>query len=184
MSVRRSARIAAMYGALYSNIPSVTAQKRIKQERNASLAEALKKKHDEMKKEQTRQDGPLACRVMWYNADYYDVSFNNPDGWAAKRYTPSLVPGITYDVVWVQIDREDHSGYCSDADEMYVTRNTIPLYFQRLDGETPLMDMIPSSCQWKHIAENHYWCNAHDRYTVVGVESIIAPHKCYCESCC
>ena len=189
MSVRRSERIASMYGALYSNIPSVTAQKRKEKQRKiskTSLAEEMKKKYEEMKKEQARKDGPLACRISWYGSEHYDVSFNNRDGWAEKRYVTSLLPGLPYDLVLVKIEEEDHSGYCSDADELIVRRTgSVPLYFARLEGETPLKDMLPLNLKWEHIADGHYWCNARDRYTIIAVESIIAPplQECDCESC-
>ena len=179
MSLRRSARIASMPGAIYATIPSVKAQK--EQEKKisttstatkASLAEELKKKHDEMKKEKIRQEGPLACRVTWYNEKHFDVSFNDSNGWAAKRYAHELVPGQFYDLVWVRIDRQDHSGYCSDVDEMTVNTSTVPLYFMKEQEETPLAEMLPLKCEWEHPTEYHYWCNAKERYMVLCVETV------------
>jgi len=171
MSLRRSARIASKYGAMYSNVPSIKSQKRIQAESKKSMEAMLKSRSS-------------TNAIEFYIQDY-DVHFTNPTGWAAKRYTPQTIPGQTYDRVFVKITQEDHSGYCSDAEDMYETEIVLIMYFHRLDGETPLKDMIPTKLTWSHRSDHHYWCNAQDRYSIISVTSIVAPPQdvCNCDEC-
>jgi hypothetical protein len=159
--LRRSSRIASKYGPVYSNLPSITSQRRAKRSKNVfALAKVLKAALLDEGKKSTNQLQFSITHTMQFMTE-----------WANERYVSNPIAGQEYSRVRITVSYEGHMGPCEDPTLWYTDReNTYTLYFTPF---TVVDQKKPLTKNWTETVRGHEECSAQIRYTVHSIERIV-----------
>ena len=158
--LRRSSRIAATYGPVYSNLPSVATQRRAQRAKDVfALARVLKAA--------LRDEGKKLNNPLQFSGEG-SIQFVNE--WVAQRYVPQPVVGQSYHRICIVASYEGHSGSCNDPEFWRTDRETyFELHFQPFTAAEQRKPLMKS---WTENIPGHEECGAVIRYTIHRVERI------------
>jgi len=159
-------------------------RKAIKQQKEI----AKKEREDIMQQiEQERRANPLLFDEE--SRGYNQLQFVY-DGWASQHYEPNPRDNEQYDLIRVRISRDEHHGYCSDAEDFTVYEDYINLHFRKDKYDDALLEGIPPIVmKWDEPNPDHCWCHARIRYQILSMNVVCyagysSPHDyCSCEDC-
>jgi hypothetical protein len=159
--LRRSSRIASKYGPVYSNLPSVTSQRRVARTKDVfALARVLKAA--------LRDEGKKSANPLQFTGEG-GIHFTSV--WANNRYVPEPVSGETYSRVRITISYENHTGPCDEPDLWRTEREDfVELHFKPF---TAMDKRKPLTKSWTETVRGHEECGAMIRYTVQSIDQIV-----------
>ena len=181
---RRSSRIAA------NSKPSAQPESRAETESKKAMRKMLKelKEQKQREMEEILQEAEARRRAnpLLFEKSEGGLHFVY-DGWARQHYEPYPHCNTQYDLVRVEVSRDEHDGWCSDADEYDVYTNTVDLHFRKDEDNAALLQgMPPILMEWKVSNPNHGWCHAKIRYRVLSVSETCYSNQdewCGCPEC-
>jgi hypothetical protein len=159
--LRRSSRIATKYGPVYSNLPSVTSQRRAARIKDVfALSKVLKAA--------LRDEGKKSANPLQF-IGAGGIHFNSV--WASNRYVPEPVSGETYSRVRITISYENHTGPCDEPNLWRTDREEfVELHFKPF---TAMDKRKPLTKSWTETVRGHEECGAMIRYTVQSIDQIV-----------